>query len=448
MNATKFRTLKYLLHFFLKTRLFYGVYLLLLMTIETKGTLKVKQEENSWENDSIIVFDKTGLMEDLIAVSEYPGSELPNLVIIPRYVVNILAEYFLDSRQRQDFLPNQEFDEYSHAKYQSLWSFLLPRISRRFQSRILVTANYTYGTQRDIYEVASSLDWAVVVLFKECFMSEANSKNRMRLFKNSRPFTGTKILAYNESEIGRQLLSGNAEKHQLSVTGSPRFDQLIASKEKKVKIAEAKIIFFPQDYISEESFWHLSKEQIDFSIHHNNQISFGLESTLRLAEAFPELRFEIKSKITLSTQEFILNWKVEKTIPHNLDIVLGGGLALNSLTNCVGAFGFNTTALVDALAIGARIAVLRHRIDNEKDSDFLVNFETAEVIKEYLDLEKWIDNLVSQGDDDGYISLKLSEEDRAYLDRAVGNSDSKSSIRVLAELKALDNLFGPRKQLE
>jgi hypothetical protein len=251
------------------------------------------------------------------------------------------------------------------------------------------------------------------------------------------------MLVYNKSEISRQLLSGNAPAHKISVTGSPRFDQLILSSEKKVTLRDAKIIFFPPDYISEENFWQLSDEQIEFSACHNKQILFGLETTLRLAKRYPDIKFEIKSKITLATREIISQWTRNKEIPHNLITILGGGLARNSLSNCIGAFGFNTTALVDALASGARIAVLRHDIDPEKHANFLIHFETARVIQQYSDIEKWIEEIVSDSDSDGNYTLKLSSLDRECLDNAVGNGDSKSSMRVYLELKAIDSEFSP-----
>jgi hypothetical protein len=444
MKNLKFRLLRLSINCCLRIRFYFGIYLLLLKTLEfyNKNSNKTDFWQSSpWKNDSLLVFDKTGLMEDLTTVLEFSKSDLPKLVVIPRYVVNLFAEYFLDERQRQDFLPNDEYDSHSHAQYRKLWNRLLPKLSRKFKSRLLITANYTYGNQRDIYEIATENGIGVCVLLKECFMSEANSRNRIRLFSNSRPFIGAKLLVYNASEIERQVASGNAQLEQISVTGSPRFDSLIATSVHKINLSNAKVVFFPQDYISESSFWQLSEDQIAFSKHHNNQIQFGLDAMLSLAERYPRLSFEIKSKITLATRDFIDRWQKERKIPENLKLVLGGGLARKSLENCIGAFGFNTTALVDALATGAKIAVLRHKIDPRLFADFLVDFEVAEIVYEYTDLENWVLRLISSANSDGEILLGLSDADRRCLESAVGNRDAKSSLRVIKELKLLDNSF-------
>jgi hypothetical protein len=238
--------------------------------------------------------------------------------------------------------------------------------------------------------------------------------------------------------VNRQISSGNIKLEQISVTGSPRFDGLILHGEKFIHKNQGKVIFFAQDYISNLNFWQLSKEQVMFSEKHNKQVIFGLDSILKAAEHYPEFLFEIKSKVTLITQEVITEWAKGKPIPQNLKITLGGGLAKNSLENCVAAFGFNTTALVDALAVGAKIAVLRHEINEEAFADFLIPYEGAEVIYEYRDLIDWIHQLLSEVGSSQHFRQKLSGSELNYLDQSVGNPDGRSSHRVLKELVTLD----------
>jgi hypothetical protein len=256
---------------------------------------------------------------------------------------------------------------------------------------------------------------------------------------NARPFSGTKLLVYNKDEMNRQLLTGNIKQEQMAVTGSPRFDNLILHGEKLIHESQGKIIFFAQDHVSKLNYWQMTEDQILFSEKHNNQIIFGLNSALRAAQDFPHLSFEIKSKVTLITQEVISEWANKQTIPNNLRITLGGGLAKNSLTNCVAAYGFNTTALVDALAVGATIAVLRHEIEEDQFSDFIIPYDGADAIREYRDLYNWIQRIVSRVGLDSYFSLKLSETALNYLDKAVGNRDSLASARVVSELIKIDS---------
>ena len=442
MDRLKSRVINLSLRIFIGLRFNFGIYLLLIKVIEvrssTDGYLAVTSG-HKWRNESFLVFNKTGLMEDLSTVMNLSNVKLPNLVVIPRFFVNILAEQFLSHRQRQDFLPKSEYDEQSHREYQNIWEYLLGKLSVKFQTKLLITANYTYGNQRDIYETAKSCNWEVVVLYKECFMSKANASNRVELLANARPFAGTKLLVYNSVEVDRQLSTGNIELEQITVTGSPRFDSLILQGEKMIEKSKGKIIFFAQDYISNLNFWQLTKEQILFSEKHNMQIVFGLNSILRAAEKYPKLHFEIKSKVTLVTQEVITDWAKNKVIPKNLKITLGGGLAKNSLENCVAAFGFNTTALVDALAVGAKIAILRHGIDEEKFADFLIPYDGAQIICDYLDLVNWIEQLLTDVRLTRHFRLKLSESDLNYLDQSVGNPDCRSSYRVLTELIRLDS---------
>ncbi len=442
MNRIKSRIMNLLLGFLLNLRFKFGIYILLLRAIEIYQPDNRNSEitaQQKWNNESLLVLNKTGLMEDLSTVIATSNTQLPKLVVVPRFFVNLLAERFLSERQRQDFLPNSEYDPEPHLKYQELWNYLLKKISVKFRTKLMITANFTYGNQRDIYEVAKAHNWEVIVLYKECFMSKANAENRIRLMSNARPFSGTKILVYNQDEVYRQLLTGNIKKEQIAVTGSPRFDSLILHGEKLIHENQGKIIFFAQDYVSKLNYWQMTQDQISFSKKHNQQIVFGLDSTLRAAQNFPHLSFEIKSKVTLITQEVISEWAKNQTIPNNLRITLGGGLAKNSLTNCIAAFGFNTTALVDALAVGATIAVLRYEIEENQFSDFIIPYDGAETIREYRDLVNWIERIVSEVGLDSFFRLKLSETALNYLEKAVGNRDSMASTRVVSELIKIDS---------
>lgn len=419
-----------------------GIYLLILATSkrEKNGNASSKEDtpkSHSWLSKHIIVLDKTGLLEDLKLISS-KDSNFPTLFVVPRFLVSKIAEHFLPARQRADFLPRNEYDAFAHEKLKILWKKVLPRLTKKLGSRILISANYTYGNERDLQEVASSLGIKVTIIYKECFMSEGDEENLIRLFKESRPFTGAKLLVYNKMEIKRQLKSGNATENQVAVVGSPRFDSLILQDEKRISKNQSKIVFFVHDYVPPEDTWSMNKSQIEFLKVYNNQIDFGLKLICAAAEEYPELKFELKTKITLASVNYVQEKLKGTKLPSNLKTYFGGGLASLSLENCIAAIGFNTTALVDAKASGCHIGVLRFEIPDNYLKKYVIQYDEARELRYVGDFTQWIAELINQFQE-GSIHLSLTEEGRNFLEFAVGNPDGKSSFRALEELKLIDS---------
>jgi len=413
--------------------------------IYKKRVFNVKRKPiKSWGNRSILVLEKTGLLEDLTAVAQTYGRGFPTLILIPRFYVNILAEYFLPANQRIDFLTPTEYDEKAHEKYRSLLNYVFPRIANKYDAKILISANYTYGNERDIHEVAVTNFLKVVILYKECLMSNADSENLVQLLANSRPFLGSKILVYNKAEKERQLKSLAVKQVQIHVTGSPRFDRLIANAESKIQVTDARIVFFVHDYIPEGDIWYVGEIRNAFREYSNQQIFNGLLIFLETARKFPQINFTIKTKVTLSTIQHVGNFLASEKLPGNVQIVFGNGLAEIALLNCVGALGFNTTALIDSVASGSQIATLSTSTQKNPQSmgayrDYIIDYGgVATEIADSFALEVWIRKILAQKDFDGFLQKKLTAKGRELLETTVGNSDGDSASRVLCELSFVD----------
>lgn len=446
------------IHLFLKIRFYFGVYFILIilirgLEIDGKNIHKKRIAYSKskcikeWRNRSILVFEKTGLLEDLTAVAQNYGRRFPTLILIPRFYVNILAEYFLPANQRNDFLTRLEYDEKAHDRYKSLCNYIFPRLAKKFDAKILISANYTYGNERDIHEVAVANFLKVVILYKECLMSNADSENLVELLANSRPFVGSKILVYNRVEEERQLKSLAVKKVQIHTTGSPRFDRLIAKAESKVHVRDARIVFFVHDYIPEGDIWYVGGVRNAFREYSNQEIVKGLLIFLESARKFPQIHFTIKTKVTLSTIQYVGNFLASHKLPENIQVIFGNGLAETALSNCVGALGFNTTALIDSVASGAQIATLSTSTTNIESSaqfreairDYLIDYEelATEITGSYS-LELWINDILSKKDLDGFLKKELTAKGRKLLETTVGNPDGNSSSHVLRELFIVD----------
>lgn len=451
----------------LKVRCYTAVYCILILTISivrvfdntvsreklplifrSKSLLKMR----GWQNRSILVLEKTGLLEDLFAVARQDKNEFPPLIIIPRFFINILAEFYLSASQQNDFLTPVEYNEREHQNYRDMLQQVIPRVANRFGTTLVISANYTYCNERDIQEIAATNFLRVIVLYKESFMSEADSKNVIKLLSSSRPFTGSRILVYNKSEENRQISSLAVRKNQICVTGSARFDELIGEAKSQIHIGDATIVFFVHDFIPDGDIWYRDQERNKFRIESNEEINKGLAIFLRAADLFPQLNFLIKTKVTVATMKYVKEQLDPYQLPPNLELILGNGLAHGVLSNCVGALGFNTTALIDAVAVGARIA----RLDTAKEKngggasgsqnkEYLIDYQgVASTIWNYESFESWLMEIVGGVSSSGFIKRQISPDGKELLEGTVGNSDGKAAKRVLNELKSVDRdiLYG------
>jgi len=350
----------------------------------------------------------------------------------------MVAEFFLSKEQRYDYLDNATWDSAAHNHLQEFWSVVLLHMFKRMNCRIMFSGNYTYGNERDAHVAATELGLGVVILYKECFMSKGHSEDLVKVLRKSKPFSGAKILLYNAEEVERQLSSGMAKSNQLAVVGSPRFDKYIISSRKVVPVSCAKIVFFIHDVIPVSNQDFFSIEQDSFNNFSNSQIDFGLRLFEIVALEYPNIVFELKTKVTRSTIEKISKWSNSIELPSNL-VITQGGLSDKSMSNCVGAFGFNTTALVDAMASGIPISVMRFSTKDNQYEKFVIDYGIgASYISTHEDFRDWVDNILKSQDESGNIHQSIPPENFDYLQKAVGNSDAKSGLRVLREIMQIN----------
>jgi hypothetical protein len=439
---------RFLLKTFLNLRLHAFVGIMIIRSVEEldsipsrgkdKNAIKVRLLKGFHTGEpSIILFNKTGLLEDLNAIREHASLndvEFPKVFIIPRYVINLIAEHFLSEDQRYDFHLPTELEVADFRKLELFWKDILMQLKSKWNCRMIISANYTYGNERDAQKAGVEIGLKVVILYKECFMSVRHSEDLISVLKKSRRFHGTRMLLYNHGEMERQLSSGMATRSQLVVTGSPRFDAFLRGATKVVSINKAKIVFFVHDFATEANKGKFSDDQDAFDVYSNKAISFGLELMNKAARNFPEISFEIKIKITKSTQEFVDIWTRKVVFPPNISLAKGG-LAQDSLKNCIGALGFNTTALVDAMASGIPVAVLNLVDAQDKFEGYKINFGPGSTeVSSYLEFQNWIHLILTEKDAFGNINQSISMANNQFLLEAIGNNDGGSSRRALSEI--------------
>jgi hypothetical protein len=447
----KHRILQVLLKTLLTLRLYYFVSLIIIKLAKHVVRIPCTSDVNKSEkylsqlnieargggHPSIIVFNKTGLLEDIYAIRKSATQEnidFPHTFVIPRFVIDIIAEHFLSERQRYDFLDKDEWNESAHRKLNVCWKAILKHLRKKWNCSMIISANYTYGNERDAQNAAAEIGLKVLILYKECFMSKGHSEDLLKVLSRSRKFHGTKLLLYNAGEMGRQLNSGMARLDQLVVVGSPRFDEYISSSTKSLHVNDCKIVFFVHDFVPAVNAGQYSIQQDHFNTFSNSQIDFGLFLIISAAQKFPELNFEIKTKITKVSIEKVEEWSKTVAFPPNLSIS-NGGLSEGSIKNCIGAIGFNTTALVDAMASGVPIAVLKGEGLSGEIEQFAIDYGAgATKLSNTQDIESWIATILKGQDSFGNVNQSIDPQNFDFLIDSIGNADGNASFRALREI--------------
>ena len=371
-----------------------------------------------------MAIEKTGIREDLLTIKEEFQDDFPNIIFVSRSFANYIAEYFLDSPQRQDFLPANLRNEKAHTDLTRCWSKILSIFKKKYNIKILVESNWTYGNTRDSHPAAITNGIAVIIIYKECYMSSYESRMIINNLKVIKPFEGTLIITYNQEELQRHLTADVVARNQIVSCGSPRFDSLLLKNQKMREFPNNKksIVFLIPDKYSEEELNKFPAEYREFQNRMDNYRTEIITMMIDAAWRMPQFDFIIKTKVTSSTINFVNLMLTGKKLPSNIQVI-NGKLAPSVLNNTFAAITFHSTATVDCIAANIKTASWSDYCYDRRNDHFRIEtpIELVTPIQGLEEFCRWIIANESNNNEE----LRL-----VFLDNSVGNSDGKSSIRV------------------
>ena len=412
----------------------------------TLRTLKETRLPNIEKVYTMLILPRVIFTEDVVS-SFGEGGEYR--ILMPLHsMIKALADGFLpldlDSNTYRTDDPAVKECKRAYREFLTrMWAKLQPYI----QVDVVVTASFAYYAERELATALESLGIPFIAMFKESFKSPGYVDFAVKLYRERRgPFTGRRILVYNDIEREIQIDSGIIDPERVTVCGMPRLDRIHrwrranAGKETP-NTQRPQILFFsfipsvalPRIPRKGGNADKLNPSLENLSWHELTRLTY--QAILRLAEETPEVDIVIKSKVGTRDREQMYELLGDiHLLPGNVKIVVGGD-PFELITQCQVVCGFNTTALLEAMAAGKLIIIPRFaEVLDERMFPYIVDLGGA------VDYARSPEELITRLREEAIARRSVPEELDAgtirVLDHWVGNSDGRASERVRSAVLA------------
>ncbi len=319
----------------------------------------------------VLMLAKQGLAEDgRTAFGNDPRFSLHALDAVEIKAFKALASIFLP-REVDDYAYVSDDPAIIAAK--ARYRDFLGRMWQRFQALqrfdAVVTANFTYYAERELAAALEAQGTPFVVLHKENLKSPGRMEFFTEIYRTRRgPFSGRRILVYNDLERRVQRAAEIASDDRITVTGMPRLDNVHAwRRENAGRTREdgvrPNVLFF--SFMAKTGLPRIARkagfadpskrETIGDERDHLDwaELTAGVHrAAVELARAAPHIDVIVKSKPT-PLEVAALNKEIEACGPRPANLsTISGGDPLKLILRADAVFAFNTTAAFEAIAAG------------------------------------------------------------------------------------------------
>jgi glycosyltransferase involved in cell wall biosynthesis len=354
----------------------------------------------------------------------------------PSYALGCIADEILaPSLRHNNYITTNPDAEQSKLRYRSFLKRLWKHHQAAYRIDAVIGANFGYRIQREFATALESAGTPFIVVQKENLNASGPARRAVwhRIYKEKRgPFGGRKILVYNDIERDLEVSSGIIDAQNVVVTGMPRLDKL--HQWRRDNAGPAKNIGTPQVLFFAFSLQEkLPKAQpIESSVTGQSWGSFWEQThraILALARENPDIRIVVKTKGNARQDTATYQILQNGELPANLKIVSGGD-ARDLITESHVVIGFNTTGLLEAIAIGKPVITPRFgEACDETMREFILDLGDA---VDYADsLQQIVEKACTYARKPPETPLTLSRQVARTLKFWLGNDDGKAGQRVL-----------------
>jgi hypothetical protein len=403
---------------------------------------------------TVVILAKEGFTEDIMTALADAGAI--KVVGLPRIIVKALASpflpYFIDDNNYASC--GAEFDQ-AKLHYRRFILALLKTLRRFMRIDAMISGNFSYASEREFAAAMQDLGAPFVALHKENLKTPGRVEFFERIYKERRgPFTGRKILVYNQTERDLQISAGVAEPWRIEIVGMPRLDRMHAWRRANAgTLQRHRILFFVfssatgMPRIARKTgipgkiyFEDEESDDGDISLAH---LSEGTcRALLHLARDNPDIEVVVKSKgraRDLKETAALFGLAREAEFPPNMRVVHGGDI-LPLIAQASVVCGFNSTALFEAIAAG-KPAVMPWFAEAEAPEVRPYLIDPRGVGVAAPSPERLAATLVGLARDPKPVPAELDTDTRQTLALWTGNDDGDAATRtrdaILQELGGL-----------
>ena len=402
----------------------------------------------------VLMIDKDTFYEDVLA--SLGASPDVRVHVANRVLVKSIAAAFLPPELDDNFYVSDDPKTIQAKRdYCEFLTKMWPLLTWLMPINAVVSANFGYYAERELAGAMERLGVPFLALHKENLKSPGRMEFFADLYRNRRgPFTGRRILVYNEIERVVQTNAKIVAPDRVTVCGMPRLDRVhawrrcAATQQKTIAVNDGgrnNVLFYsftqktglPQIRRKSRSGFVNLAEPMENEIGQLSWETLFRDShwaIYRLAQERPDIDVVIKTKPRPRDYEPVLELLgPTERWPKNLKLASNGDpFKLMVAEHTVS--GFNTTGLFEAITAGKHIIVphfaeaLEHAC-----APFIVDYEDAiTYAASGQDLTaKMIASL-----DQPNLGLELPPSTMVLLEKWTGNPDGKAAARVRAAVLA------------
>ena len=414
--------------------------------------LAIEKPANAGKGVRLLILAKQGLFEDAgSAFGDDPRFALWHLDMVEIKAFKAMVSVFLPPEvDDYNYVSDDPAINAAKAAYRAFAKEVMAGLLARSRFAAVITANFAYYAEREVAAALEEMGLPFIVLHKENLKSPGRVDFFSDIYRRRRgPFAGRRILVYNEIEKAVQLAAGIVAPERLTVTGMPRLDRIHRWRRQAAgakRAGPSQVLFF--SFSAKTGLPRIARK-LGFGVpgglepfaderddwNWDELLAACHRAAVTLARDNPEIQVVVKSKPTPLEVEAMENaLSAAGSRPPNLSTVSGGDpLALILASDAV--FGFNSTALFEAIAAGKPLVVPRFAEAAEADLEpYVVDLEeAAEYASSEADL---VARLRAHALAPAPPAAELPAAHAALLQKWTGNADGRASQRVAAAVLA------------
>ena len=393
----------------------------------------------------ILNMNKAGFLQDI--EESFLGADDFDLIQWPHYTLKALSEPILSSSlDNKHYLAHDPAIEATKAAYRDFLIHMWRHLCAIRPVHVVISANFGYYAQREFAAALAEIGTPFITLQRENVRSPRRVQFWHSVYKTRGKSAERKILVYNGIERDLQISSGVIDPNKVIVTGMPRLDRIHRWRREHAGpingAGRGQVLFFA--FSRREKLTSFRRTPGAGVLHnteehdeHWQKLSWeGLSedthgAIVELARRRPDLRVIVKTKgqsRQLHDTFDILN-KIAKELPSNLEVVAGGD-PFQLIAKSQVVVGFNTTALLEAIAAGKLVIIPRFKEASESARRELI-LDLGDAVSYADSAEQLIEKVCSSIDQPAVVPVGLNLHAKQALRYWVGNDDGAAGRRVL-----------------
>ncbi len=412
-----------------------------------RGTLREVPQNRpgvSGPRKRVLILPRPGLTEDALAAFGTADRFTP--LAFPGGIMKAIARGFLpETIDDNNYANLSEAEEAAKRRYRTFLIKTFRHLQKLCRIDMIISGNFAYFAERELHGASEQLGIPFIILHKENLKSPARLSFYEDHYRRRRgPFSGRHIIVYNALERELQIAAGVLSPDRITVCGMPRLDRVHAWRRREAQRTlpnNPLVLFFTfgaktglpvlrrkfgdgTNVESLPSFDNLSWEKT---------AELTMEAIIRFARENPHVTIIVKSKRAaghLTSFREIANGDV----PPNVTFADGGD-PLDLLKNAWVVVGMNSTALLEAIAMGKPVLSPNFaEAADPKMAPWVADFGKS------VEQSKTPDELVARLSEltcgpAPVVRAELELHARECLDLWAGNPDGKACERVVAAIE-------------